>query len=109
MKGIKMDLNEFLKMITGCGSQCNCPSCRADRGEGKWENIRDMSPSEIEEWQSIRAEQDSIRQMLKSIEQRLKAVDARKTLFWIKADPKDEHDHMKVDLKAGRFKKVVEA
>lgn len=101
-----MSLNELIHRLFGEES-CNCPSCRVERGEGEWVDVREMTPNEIDEWRSIRAERDAIAAEGKRLMNRMKAVEARKTLFWLKADPKDEHEWLKADVKIGKFRKAV--
>ena len=61
---------------------CDCPACRANRQNQEYKFLRNLSPSEQEDMQSMLAEQALLTRDFKKLDTRKDILMSRLNMFW---------------------------
>lgn len=82
-----MDLGDLLRKLSGA-DDCDCDDCRRGRGLEplKTRDVRPLTPSEIEELNSLRAIRTEAMGLLERLEMLTEEKTARERLFWLRVD-----------------------
>lgn len=78
-----MSLSDFFEQLgRELSKDCDCTECREKRGEAEWVFVKSLTPSEIEESQSIKAHGNNLKKRLKQLNSEVMEAAMRRKLFW---------------------------